>query len=273
MIKFPRTSAMTLAFRLSAALFLLPAAAAAQESDADLAQKLANPVASMISVPFQGNYDCCFGPDDASRYTLNIQPVIPFKLGQDWNLIVRTILPVIYQERLSPSVGAASGLGDVTQSFFFAPSRTIGGFTLAAGPALLWPTGESELGSKKWGAGPTALILKQDRGYTYGLLANHIWSYADLGDNDRGDVSTTFVQPFFSWTNPKATTFSLNAESSYNWKSEAWTIPINAAVSHLYKFGDQRVSLGGAVRVYAAREEGGPEWGLRLTATFLYPEK
>jgi hypothetical protein len=246
------------------------------DSDAELAKKLSNPVANLISVPFQGNYDCCFGPEEGERYTLNIQPVIPFELNADWSLIVRTILPVIHQGRTSPASGAASGLGDVTQSFFFSPHATPGGITWAVGPALLWPTGESELGAKKWGAGPTMLALKQDRGWTVGVLVNHIWSYADLGDNRRADVSSTFVQPFVTWTNSQHTTVSLNTESTYNWQTESWTIPVNMGVNHFYAFGKQRVQLSAGVRIYATHDDptpnGGPNWGLRFGATFLFPE-
>lgn len=253
-----------------ALLLLGSPAALAQDSDAELAQKLSNPVASLISVPFQYNHDCCFGADDGARETLNIQPVIPFALTEDWSLIVRTIVPVIRQDRTSAETGSASGLGDVTQSFFFSP-KSKNGLTWAFGPALLWPAGEAELGTKQWGAGPTGLVLMQNKGWTYGVLANHIWTYADLGDNGRARVSQTFLQPFLSWTSPTATTISLNTESTYNWKSKEWSIPINMTVSHLYKFGGQRVSLGAGAKLYPAREGEGPEWGLRLIATLLYP--
>ncbi len=253
-------------------LFAAAGAAHAQDSDAELAKKLSNPVASLISVPLQANYDCCYGPEDGGRYTLNVQPVIPLSLNQDWNLIIRTIVPIVKQEHVTPGDDTAFGLSDTTQSFFFSPSNTKNGLTWAIGPAVLYPTGESDIGTKKWGAGPTALVLKQEHGFTYGVLANHIWSFADAGGHDRPDVSTTFIQPFFSFTNKHATTWGVNAESSYNWKTDNWTVPINLSVSHLYKFGDQRVSLGAGLRGYAAQEDVGPEWGLRLIATFLYPK-
>jgi hypothetical protein len=264
---------MRLASILAAAgLAALPVLAHAQESEHDLAVKLSNPVANLISVPLQFNYDCCLGPVDGGRTVLNIQPVVPFTLNDRWNLIVRTIVPVIYQERTSPSVGPASGLGDTTQSFFFSPKAPVHGWILAAGPAVLLPTGESELGTKQWGAGPTVLALKQEHGFTYGVLANHIWSFADLGDNTgRPDVSSTFVQPFLSWTSPTATTLGINSEASYNWQSGQWSIPINLSITHLYKVGAQRVSLGGGARVYPAHDGTGPEWGLRFIATLLYP--
>jgi hypothetical protein len=244
----------------------------AADSDAELAKKLSNPVANLISVPLQFNYDCCYGPDDGSRETLNVQPVIPVSLTRDWNVIIRTILPVIHQQRTSPTAGPAWGLGDTTQSFFFSPKTTHNGLVWAIGPAFLWPTGDSRLGSKKWGAGPTALVLKQQHGWTYGVLANHIWSYANAGDPHRPGVSSTFVQPFLSYTTAKHTTYGLNTESSYNWKTRRWTVPINATIAQLYNFGGQRVQLTAGVRAVTAHEEGGAEWGLRFAATFLFPQ-
>jgi hypothetical protein len=252
-----------------------PAQPAAAQSDADLAQQLANPVSSLISVPFQFNYDCCFGPEDADRFTLNIQPVVPLSLNEDWNLIIRTIVPLIYQEAPASVLDDAFGLGDTTQSFFFAPSRPVNGIVWGVGPVFQWPTAtDPDLGSEKWGVGPTGLILKQSSGWTYGILANHIWSFADTGggDEERPDVSRTFLQPFLSHTFPNTVQLTLNAESTYDWEADEWTVPINAGVSRIFKFGNQRVSLGVQGRVYAVSPDGGPEWGARATATFLFPK-
>jgi len=247
--------------------------ALAQEADTDLAKKLSNPVAAMISVPFQFNYDRGFGPDDGNRETLNIQPVIPFSLNDDWNLISRTILPVIWQNDIAGQSGNQFGLGDITQSFFFSPKQPgPGGIIWGVGPVFLIPTGTDDmLGTGKWGAGPTAVLLKQDGPWTYGILANHIWSFA--GEGSRPDVSSTFLQPFLSYTTKDAWTFTLNTESSYDWKGDQWSIPINFNVSKLVKFGEQPVSLSAGVRYWADTPENSAEgWGFRLGLTFLFPK-
>lgn len=258
-----------LAFLAAAVASINPARPDAEQ---ELAKKLANPISSLVSVPFQQNYDCCFGPKDAYRYSLNIQPVIPFSLNEDWNLIVRTIVPVVYQEAPAAGFDSGFGLSDTEQSFFLSPAQSLDGITWGVGPVFLWPTAtSSELGTGKWGAGPTGVILKQHGGWTYGALANHIWSYA--GHSDREAVSQSFVQPFLTYTFPDTTALSLSSESSYDWTSEQWTVPINAGISKVFKFGEQRISLGVSARYYAEAPSDGPKWGARFVTTFLFPEK
>jgi len=166
--------------------------AASLGGDADLAQELTNPVADLITIPIQMTFDNDIGiADDGMKVTTNVQPVIPFEISDDWNLISRTIIPVIYQDDIFPGAGSQFGLGDINQSLFFSPKNpTSGGVIWGVGPILLLPTAtDSKLGAKKWGAGPTALALTMRGPWTMGALGNHIWSFA--GDKDRIDISNT----------------------------------------------------------------------------------
>jgi hypothetical protein len=257
----------------AATALIASTAQAAETNEASLALQLSNPVAALISVPLQLNYDQDIGPaDDGDRWLLNVQPVIPFDLNDDWNLISRTILPVVRQSDIFPGAGTQSGIGDMVQSIFFSPKApTASGWIWGAGPALLLPTGSNDLlTTDKWGAGPTAVLLKQSNGWTRGVLANHIWSFA--GDDDRADVSATFLQPFLTFTTPTQWTFGLNTESSYDWENEQWSVPVNASASKLMRFGNQLVSLGGGVRYWLDSPDSGAEgFGLRMTVTLLFP--
>jgi hypothetical protein len=256
---------------LSLALLALSAAGQAESGDAGLAQELTNPLADLVTVPIQINLDRNIGPaDDGTKVTTNVQPVIPFDASENWNLITRTIIPVIYQDDLFPGAGSQFGLGDVSLSLFLSPKKpTGGGIIWGAGPVFLVPTAtDSKLGGKKWGAGPAGVGLAMRGPWTAGVLANHIWSFA--GDDDRPDISNTFMQPFVAYTWPTAWTVSVQSETSYNWKSEQWSIPVNLGVSKLVRWGKLPVSLQGGVGYWAESPDAGPE-GLRfrLQANFV----
>ena len=217
--------------------------------------------------------DFRIGPDDTgNKTTLNIQPVIPIGITNNANLIVRTIVPVVWQTNLRGDNVSEFGLGDTTQSFFFSPKKpTAGGIIWGVGPVLLYPTGTSQFTTgDKWGAGPTIVVLKQFGPTTVGLLANHIWSVA--GSGDRPDISSTFLQPFVSYTTKRATTFGINTESTYNWETKQWTVPINVTVAQLVRIGKQPVSFALGGRYYVKRPEFGPDWGVRFVTTFLFPK-
>jgi len=244
-------------------------------SDADLAQQLSNPIADLITIPVQMNFDYDIGPrDDGWKLQTNIQPVIPFSMNDDWNLITRTIMPVIYQNDIFPSTGSDFGLGDINMSLFFSPKLpTAGGWLWGVGPVLLFPTATKDLlGSEKWGAGPAVVVLTMTGQWTVGMLANHIWSYA--GDNDRQDISNTFMQPFVAYTWPSAWTFSVQSESTYNWETEKWSVPFNIAISKLVRWGRLPVSLQAGIGYWLESPAAGPEgFRFRLQANFVLPKK
>ncbi|MEJ8858822.1 transporter [Variovorax robiniae] len=260
------------AVSLAVAALLCAPASRAQDAE-DLAKKLSNPVAAMISVPFQYNYDHRYGTDDSGhKSVLNVQPVVPIELNADWNLISRTIVPIVSQTNIQSGT-SQSGLGDITQSFFFSPKKPgAGGLIWGVGPVLLLPTGtDSALSARKWGAGPTFVLLKQEGPWTYGMLANHIW--AGGGDSNRPSISNTFVQPFLSYTTKDAWTYGINTESTYDWKNRQWSVPINFTVGKLIKVGTQPINLTGGLRYWAEGPDSGPKGlGLRFVVTFLFPK-
>ena len=164
-----------------------------------------------------------------------------------------------------------SGLGDIQQSFFFTPKKPVVGWIIGAGPIIMYPSAtDGVLGSEKWGAGPSLIALQQKNGWTYGMLANHIWSFA--GHADREYVNITFLQPFLAFTTKTYTTFSVNTESVYDWQNSQWTVPINVSIGQMIKIGKLPISLELGYRYYAEKPDNGPDWGLRFFVKFLFPQ-
>lgn len=219
----------------------------------------------------QVNHDDGIGPlDDGDRFSLNVQPVIPVSISDRWNIISRTIIPVISQDDVFAGAGSQFGLGDTVQSLFFSPKAlTAGGWTWGVGPVLLIPTATDDLlGGEKWGGGPTAVALRQTiTGWTYGWLVNHIWSFA--GDGNHTDISATYLQPFLAKSLGQGRTVSASLESTYDWKGEQWTAPLNIGCSKVCRIGQQFVSYQYGVRHHLEAPAGGAEWGMRFTFALL----
>lgn len=257
-----------------AAGLLIAVAAWAQESDeeAELAKKIQNPVAALISVPFQSNFEWGAGPKSAGfKYTLNVQPVIPITLSEDWTLISRTIVPIIHQDDVVPG-SSQTGVSDILQSLFFVPAPGgPGGVIWGAGPAFLLPTStENFLGAEKFGIGPTAVVLRQENGWTYGLLTNHLVSTG--GTHRTTDVNATFLQPFLSYTTKTYTTFGVSTESTYDWENSQWTVPLIANVNQLLKLGGQPIQFLLGPKLYVEGPTTAPDWGIRFAVALLFPQ-
>jgi len=246
--------------------------ASASES-AKLALKLTNPVASLISIPIQNWFDFNLGPKkDGFRYTMEAQPVYPMQISKDWNLISRTTIPVVYQQNLYGRTTQA-GLSDTTESLFLSPTHT-NRFIWGAGPIFLLPTATyGALGTRKFGMGPTGVVLLHEGHANFGLLGNQVWSVA--GSSNRGYVSQTYAQTFITYTTKKAWTFATTSYDTYDWNAGRWTaIVMPIRVSKLLKLGGQRMSIGAAPRCTVTSPQYQPKGcGLEFTVTPLYPAR
>lgn len=254
-----------------AVLLMLAVSAVGQEaSEEDLAKAAQNPVGAMISVPFQNNMTFGVGPDEEIMNVLNIQPVWPFSAGENWNLITRTVMPIISV----PGDGGTTGLGDVVFSAFLSPAVP-GDVIWGAGPVFSLPFATDDVlgGSEKWGIGPSVVVLKMSGPWVFGALANNIWSFA--GNDDRGDVNQMLLQPFVNFNMPGGWYVSSGPIITANWEADddnTWTVPVGAGVGKVFRVG--KLPLNGSVQGYYNLEspEGMGDTVLRMQLQFMFPK-
>ena len=262
------------ALALLALLMAAPLWAAQEESATELAKKTQNPVADLISVPFQNNFNFGVGPNNVTQYILNVQPVIPFKLTEDWNLITRTILPIINQPSPAPGAESAFGLGDLNPTLFLSPGKP-GALIWGVGPTFTFPTAtDSILGSGKWSAGPAAVALTIHGPWVIGALLNQQWSFAGWGDQN---VSAMLIQPFVNFNFPGGWYLTSAPVITANWKASSenvWTVPLGGGFGKLWRVGKVGLPVNTQLQAFYNVEhpDGGADWQLRFQVQVLFPK-
>lgn len=256
----------TLAVSISALWVALPLQA--QQSAQDLAQKAANPIADLMSIPFQNNTDFGLGEYDRTRNVLNIQPVIPFAGGK---VITRTIIPFVWLPDITAESGSfSSGLSDILFTAFYVPPS--GSLMWGLGPVVEFPTGGASRGSEKWSLGPSGVALLQSGPWTLGILANNVWSFA--GDSDAADVNKGLIQYFIvrqlgdGWYVNSAPIITVN------WKAESgqrWVVPFGAGGGKLVFLGKLPINMQSQVYYNVVKPDIGPDWQFRVQVQVLLP--
>jgi hypothetical protein len=268
--------------RIKLAVVLLAALFAARPATAELSKeelaKLAqNPVANLISLPLQNNTNFNVGPLNGTQNILNIQPVIPIELNKDWNLITRTIMPLIWQPAFVSGEGTEFGLGDTQLSGFLSPSEPgPGGLIWGVGAIAQLPTDtDARLGNKNWGLGPTAVVLRLEKGspWVYGVLVNNVWS---LSSDERGGAYNNFLmQPFINYNFTGGTYITSAPIITANWKAESgqkWTVPLGLGVGHIFHFGRLPVNTQIGAYYNVVHPDDGANWQLRFQVQFMFPK-
>ena len=240
----------------------------------DLAKASQNPVGDLISVPFQNNTNFGIGSFKRTQNVLNIQPVVPIAISPRWNLITRTIIPLINQPHFEANDGTTFGVGDINPSLFLTPKKP-GKIIWGAGPTIFLPTAtDQRLGTGKWSAGPSVVVLAMPGKFVLGVLASNFWSFA--GSSGRPGVNTFFSQVFVNYNLPKGWFLSSAPIITANWKAaagEQWTVPVGGGIGRVTKFGKQPVSITAQAYYNAVRPTGAAEWQLRLQFSLLFPMK
>lgn len=251
-------------------------ASAQDQGAAALAKAAQNPIADMISLPFQSNTNFDVGPLKKTQEILNIQPVYPVNLNAEWNLITRTIVPVISQPAFTSGQDREFGIGDVQFSAFLSPKQAVGGWVWGAGAiAQLDTATDDRLGQGAWGLGPTAVALHLGKTWVYGALVNNVWSVSE--DDGRSSVNQMLVQPFVNYNFPDAPgrylTFS--PVITADWKADSgqrWVVPLGLGIGQIMRFGTQPVNLQAGAYYNVERPDNAAQWQLRLQMQFLFPK-
>ena len=256
-------------------ILVKPLSAAEQQSAEDLAKKVQNPVADLISVPFQNNFNFDVGPEDDLQYVLNIQPVIPISLSKSLNLITRTIVPIISQPGFTPTQDRTTGLGDIQFTAFLSPAKSEG-LIWGVGPIIQFPTNSNDrLGNDLWGLGASAVALKLEKGspWVYGALVNNVWSVGGSGSDP--SYSNFLVQPFLNYNFPGGFYLTSAPIITADWKADSgdrWTVPLGGGAGKIVRIGRLPVNFQLQAFYNVATPDNGADWQLRFQFQFLFPK-
>jgi hypothetical protein len=239
--------------------------------EGDLARAAQNPVGDLISLPFQNNMNFDVGPADRTQDILNIQPVLPITLSKNWNLITRTILPVISQP--APGADRTNGMGDLNFTGFISPKKP-GKVIWGVGPALIFPTATDDvLGTEKFSIGPSVVALTMKGQWVIGALASNVWSVA--GDDDRADVNFFLMQYFVNYNFPSGWYLTSAPIITANWEAdsgEKWTVPFGGGVGKVFSIGRQPININTQVFYNVERPTNGARWQWRFQIQLLFPK-
>jgi hypothetical protein len=275
------TGSRTRASLIGCALLLsvaLQSAANADTEATDAAKLSQNPVANVISVPFQNNANLNAGPERDTQNVLNVQPVIPLSLSENWNVITRTIVPLISSPALAPGESRTNGVGDALFTAFLSPAHPRG-WIWGVGPAIQAPTHSNDkLGNNNWGAGPSFVVLHLEKGspWVYGVLLNNVWSLDSSDSRDSRAYSHGLMQPFVNYNMAKGWYLVSSPIVTVDWKargSQQWTVPVGGGAGKIVHWGHVPVSLQLAGYYNVAKPDDGPNWQVRAQAQFLFPKK
>jgi hypothetical protein len=274
LLDFERNTRWAVAVLASAGL-LVAAPVHAEMSAEELAKLAQNPVGNLISVPFQNNTNYNVGPLNGNQNILNIQPVIPVEISPEWNIITRTIVPVISQPKLSQDSERKNGIGDTVFSAFLSPARP-GHWIWGVGPVVQLPTNTSdELGNKNWGLGPTFVVLHLDHGdpWVYGVLANNIWSLSS--SKQGGSYNNGLIQPFVNYNFKGGFYLVSGPILTVDWKADSgqqWTVPLGGGIGKIFHLGKLPVNTTLQAYYNVVHPDNGANWQLRAQVQFMFPK-
>jgi hypothetical protein len=260
---------------VAAAAALVVPAVHAELTAEELAKLAQNPVGNLISVPFQDNVNLNAGPEKRTQNVLNVQPVIPFEVNKEWNIITRTILPVISQPGFSADESRTNGIGDLQFTAFLSPAVP-GKWIWGVGAVVQAPThSNGALGNDNWGLGPSFVVLHLEKGspWVYGVLVNNIWSLSS--SSSAPSYNNGLIQPFLNYNFEGGTYLTSSPILTVNWKadgSDQWTVPVGGGVGRIFHVGKLPVNAQVGAYYNAIRPDDAPNWQIRAQAQFMFPK-